>query len=75
MVWGDPENSIISIDSFRALDTTRIFAAKTARSFDGENPLLERFPQKFMLNRIIGGRDAVKLAGLVGVDKIMKRRD
>lgn len=28
-----------------------------------------------MLNRIMGGRDAAKLAGLVGVDKIMKRRE
>lgn len=75
LIWGDPETSIISIDSFRALDTTRIFAAKTSRSFDGENPLLDRFPAKFMLNRIMGGRDAVKLAGLVGVDRIMKRRE
>ncbi|OAN41399.1 hypothetical protein [Microbacterium sp. H83] len=31
LVWGDAETSIISIDSFRALDTTRIFAAKSAR--------------------------------------------
>ena len=75
LIWPDVATSIISIDSFRALDTTRIFAVKTSRSFDGENPLLDRFPPKFMLNRIMGGRDVVKLAGLVGVDKIMKRRD
>ncbi|MFB7252506.1 hypothetical protein [Microbacterium sp. NPDC056234] len=75
LIWGDPATSIISIDSFRALDTTRIFAVKTSRSFDSENPLLDRFPPKFMLNRIMGGRDAAKLAGLVGVDKIMKRRE
>lgn len=75
LVWGDPETSIISIDSFRALDTTRIFAAKTTRSFDGENPLLDRFPQKFMLNRIVGGRDAARFAGLLGVESVMKRRE
>lgn len=74
LIWGDPKASIISIDSFRALDTTRIFAVKTPRSFDGENPLLDRFPPKFMLNRIMGGRNAAKLAGLVGVESVMKRR-
>ncbi|GGD76818.1 hypothetical protein [Microbacterium murale] len=75
LIWGGVESSILSIDSFRALDTTRIFAVKTSSSFDGENTLLDRFPPKFMLNRIIGGRDAVNLAGLLGVDKVMKLRD
>ncbi|MDP3949524.1 hypothetical protein [Microbacterium sp.] len=75
LIWGGVESSILSIDSFRALDTTRIFAAKTSRSFDGENPLLNRFPAKFMLNRIMGGRDAVKLAGLLGFESVMKSRE
>ncbi|MDR2322147.1 MAG: hypothetical protein LBE60_10935 [Microbacterium sp.] len=75
LVFPDVERSIISIDSFRALDTTRIFAAKTPRSFDGENPLLERFPRKFMLNRIMGGREVMRFAGLVGIDKVMRTRE
>lgn len=75
LIWGGVESSILSIDSFRALDTTRIFAAKTSRSFDGENTLLDRFPPKFMLNRTIGGKNAVNLAGLLGVDKVMKLRE
>lgn len=37
-------------------------------------PLLDRFLSRFMLNHILGGRDAVKLAGLTGVDRIMKPR-
>lgn len=74
LIWGDPRTSILSIDSFRALDTTRIFALKSSRSFAGENPLLDQFPPEYMLNRIPGGRDVAKLAAIVGVDKVMKRR-
>jgi len=75
LIWGDVNTSILSIDSFRALDTTRIFAVKTARSFDDENPLLDQFSPEFVLNRIVGGRDATKLAGLFGINAVMKRRD
>lgn len=75
LIWGDPQISILSIDSFRALDTTRIFALKTTRSFAGENPLLEQFPPEYMLNRVPGGRDVAKLAALVGIDRVIKRRE
>lgn len=75
LIWGDRQTSSLSIDSFRALDTTRIFALKTTRSFTGENPLLEQFPPEFMLNRVPGGRDVAKLAAIVGVDQVIKRRE
>lgn len=75
LIWGDPQTSILSIDSFRALDTTRVFALKTTRSFAGENPMLDKFPPEFMLNRVPGGRDVAKLAAIVGVDKVIKRRE
>lgn len=75
LVWGDPQTSVISVDCFRALDTTRIFAAKTSRAFDGEDALLEQFPPEFILNRIPGGRDVARLAAIVGVDKVIKRRE
>lgn len=75
LIWGDPQTSILSIDSFRALDTTRIFALKSSRSFAGENPLLEQFPPEYMLNRIPGGRDVAKLAAIVGVDQVIRRRE
>lgn len=75
LLWGTAETSILSIDSFRALDTTRIFAAKTASSFNRENKLLDSIPPKFVLNRLMGGRDAMRLAALVGVEKVMKQRD
>lgn len=75
LIWGDEKTSIISIDSFRALDTTRIFALKTGSSFDGENPLLEQFPAKFTLNRVMGGRDVARFAGIVGISAVMRSRD
>lgn len=74
LIWGAVETSILSIDSFRALDTTRIFALKTERSFEDENPLLEQFPAKFTLNRLRGGREVVHIAGFFGLDAVMRTR-
>lgn len=64
-----------SIDSVRALGTTLIFVLKTTRSFDGENSLLGRFPPQYVLNRIVGGRDAARFAALLGVDQVIKTRE
>lgn len=75
LVWGSVDTSILSIDSFRALDTTRIFAAKTTSAFERESKLLDSIPPKFVLNRIVGGRDAAKVAALFGVKTVMKQRD
>ncbi|WP_216353887.1 hypothetical protein [Microbacterium sp. LEMMJ01] len=75
LIWGSVETSILSINSFRALDTTRIFAMKTTSSFDEEHPLLQRFPAKFTLNRIIGGRDAARFAGILGMRGVMRTRE
>lgn len=51
----DKETSVLSIDSFRALDTTRIFAARTSRRFAMEKRLVNAFPPDFLLNRVDGG--------------------
>lgn len=75
LLWGTAETSILSIDSFRALDTTRIFACHTLAPFDDEDFLLRQFPPKFTLNRIIGGRDAARFAGLVGMSAVIRHRD
>lgn len=75
LIWPDVESSILAIDSFRALDTTRIFALKTASPFELEAELVETIPSQFRLNRIIGGRDAVKFAAMLGVESVMKRRE
>ncbi|GAB2516325.1 hypothetical protein [Paramicrobacterium agarici] len=55
LLWGSVEESVLSIDAFRALDTTRIFAAGSTRASDLEAKLEAEFPRDFALNRIWGG--------------------
>lgn len=55
LIFGTKESSVLSIDSFRALDTTRIFAAKTTRGLDLERQIVRDFPLDFLLNRVPGG--------------------
>lgn len=50
------ETSILSIDSFRALDTTRIFALKDENIYEYEEDLISSFSPKFCGNRLGGGR-------------------
>lgn len=50
-------NSVLSIDFFRALDTTRIYAWKTHMTFGFERDLVYDFPEKFSCNRIGGDID------------------
>lgn len=45
--------SVISIDSFRALDTTRIYVYKSI-TFEKENEYIQFFPRKYVCNRIGG---------------------
>ena len=52
---GAVNSSIISFDSFRSLDTTRIFAYTTKITFDEEDKFINEFPTKFVGNRVAGG--------------------
>lgn len=52
LLFPDKETSVLSIDSFPALDTTRIFAAKTVRGEELERRLVSTFPPDFLLNRV-----------------------
>lgn len=61
LIFGDVENSILSIDVFGALDTTRIFVREYRWSQDldaVERKLVEAFDTKFRLNRVAGGLNA-----------------
>lgn len=72
LLWGGVEESVMSIDSFRPLDTTRIFACKTMNYDTLETRLVNTFPPDFLLNRIGGGA----LSGMRGmfIAAEMKRR-
>ncbi|MDQ0825565.1 hypothetical protein QFZ60_001738 [Arthrobacter sp. B2I5] len=55
LIFGTPESSVLPIDAFRALDTTRIFAVKTSRRQQMEQRLVDDLPPDFLLNRVPGG--------------------
>lgn len=55
LLFGSVERSILSIDSFGALDTTRIYILPTQNAFSIEKELVSDFSLKYMLNRTGGG--------------------
>lgn len=55
LIWGDLLNSIISIDSFGPLDTTRIFYIETYKTYEMEEKIVSRFNAEYLLNRTAGG--------------------
>lgn len=55
LLFGSVEESRISIDSFRALDTTRIYVYKTLDTYDNEDKYISFFPDEFICNRVAGG--------------------
>ncbi|WP_285117283.1 GIY-YIG nuclease family protein [Leifsonia sp. fls2-241-R2A-40a] len=63
LLWAHKHESVMSIDSFRALDTTRVFAVRTGRPDMLEQKLVEAVPADYRLNRISGGT----LSGLRGL--------
>lgn len=62
------ERSVLSIDSFRALDTTRIFVYKTQDIYNKEDAYIQAFSKKFLSNRIGGGKLE---GGILGAMKIV----
>lgn len=61
LIYGFAESSILSIDSFGALDTTRIFYKTVSRreNIDKiEERLVDDFDKKYLLNRVAGGLNA-----------------
>lgn len=55
LIFGSVFTSRLSIDSFRPLDTTRIYIFETPDIYKNENNFISFFPDKFILNRTAGG--------------------
>lgn len=55
LIYGTVDSSILSIDSFRALDTTRIFANLTEETFNLEDRFINQLSHKYVCNRTAGG--------------------
>ncbi|MBU3198321.1 hypothetical protein LL037_21510 [Clostridium estertheticum] len=68
---GAVNSSIIAFDSFRSLDTTRIFAYTTKITFNEEDKFINEFSAKFVCNRIAGGKIT---HGLLQAITMMKKR-
>lgn len=67
---GSVNTSILSVDSFRALDNTRIFVYITEEIYEKEDEFINCFSTKFSCNRMNGG----KIGNLIEAIKKMKRR-
>ena len=55
LIYGKEHNSVLSIDSFGALDTTRLFVYKTKNPLYEEANLVNKIPSCYRLNRVGGG--------------------
>ncbi len=55
LIFGSMSTSKLSVDSFRALDTTRIYIYETTTLFTLEDKFLCSIPNKFSCNRMGGG--------------------
>lgn len=56
LIFGYVDSSILSIDSFRPLDTTRLFVHTIDDTYTAEDRYINTISPTFMCNRTIGGR-------------------
>jgi len=73
LIFGGVNNSVLSIDSFGALDTTRIFVLETTSLDVSERFAVNKMPDYFRLNRIGGGVPGDNLDILVSLTEWNKR--
>ncbi len=67
VIFGNVESSIISIDSYRAFDTTRIYVYKTSDTYINEDKIIDYINPIYCCNRTKGGK-------LSGLDEAIKMR-
>lgn len=75
LVWGDVETSVLSIDSFRAFDTTRLLALPMTSRDDAETRLARAFPPDYLLNRVATAIHIEQLDDAVKLVESAKIRD
>lgn len=75
LIFGSVTKSRLSINSFRALDTTRILVYPNIKTFDKENGFIKCFSDEFICNRIDGGRIADMEFGMLSAVTSIKTRD
>ncbi|MBE6878244.1 MAG: GIY-YIG nuclease family protein [Ruminococcaceae bacterium] len=63
LLFGRVDSSVLSIDSFGALDTTRIFVYPTSHTYEIEKKLVDFIDNKYILNRVGGGITAEDIYG------------
>lgn len=67
-------HSVMSIDSFRALDTTRIFMRPTKAIYVSENKYIKCFSPEYVTNRIGGGLFPNGLLGYLEAGSTIKQK-
>ncbi len=72
---GAVETSVMCIDSFRALDTTRIYISQYDNYFDVEDKYINYFSPKFLCNRIGGGKYGDSLSMAIYALSTMKSKE
>lgn len=73
LIFGGVNDSVLSIDCFGTLDTTRIFVLETKSLDPSERFAVNKMPAHFRLNRIGGGIPSDKLEVLEVLGKWNKR--
>jgi hypothetical protein len=69
LIWGSKYDSLLPVDELRALDTTRIYAARSSNPYALERRAEKAADRRFCLNRMAGGAASplvVMLAALGG---------
>ncbi|WP_139308815.1 GIY-YIG nuclease family protein [Pantoea sp. 1.19] len=75
LIYGGVDRSKLSIDAFRARDTTRLFIRASEETFDIEENIAQEFDPAFLCNRITGGRIDGGLAEVLLNPDVRKPRD
>lgn len=75
LIFGTVDNSIMSINSFNALDTTRIYAYPTDGTYINENEYIDYFSPCFVCNRLEGGKIEYGLLQAINMMKSRKLKE